>query len=194
MTESIKKIFIHIGPHKTGTSYIQYWLTNQVEFMRSKGFLYPKHSVEKFNKLSSGNFDSVFSKSDDDQIITQNADKLQTEFVNSNYSTLLLSSEKFVMPLCLNQLVDIFSDAKFIYYLRDPLDLVYSMYNQKTKREGFLDSFSKNTAIKLIQANCIEQIQYLLKIVKQNNLIFRIYDSALFYKNSIIADLLSCAN
>lgn len=69
----MKKIFIHAGPGKTGTSTIQHWLSRNVDLLAENGIHYPYHDVDS-NGVSPGNYDAVLSQDENDKWIVD-ADK-----------------------------------------------------------------------------------------------------------------------
>jgi len=131
-----KRIYIHVGPPKTGTSVLQYWLNNNKDWLNERGYFYPAHEVDS-NNVSSGH-KSLFleikpktTKTIFNHSLFQN---LLQEFELSRCQFLLLSSEFFFY-----QIPNFYSyaeqyDIKFIAYVRADLDLVESLYNQSVKR------------------------------------------------------------
>ena len=61
------EIFIHVGPPKTGTSFIQQWCSRHREWLLIKGVYYPEHHLDN-NLISSGNLLSLFELKNDDDL------------------------------------------------------------------------------------------------------------------------------
>lgn len=129
-----KKIYIHIGAHKTGTSAIQTFLSLNREMLKTKGFLYP--GMERAHHSIAGEF-RRFSLS---QITNNPKSSTLTYFdeINkSNLDNIILSSEIFE---CLHSSVEslkAFIDDKFevkiIFYVRRQDEKIESMYNSSIK-------------------------------------------------------------
>ncbi|MFT4941694.1 MAG: hypothetical protein ACI88A_004764, partial [Paraglaciecola sp.] len=131
----VKKIFIHIGPPKTGSSAIQNWLCNNADYLSRQGIYYPTHDSD-VNKISSGNVLSIYDRQEDKSLEFNESKvtELLERFNNGDWHTLLLSSEYFYNNC--EELSKIFQDAIFIAYIRSPLEFLESTYNQSVKRHG----------------------------------------------------------
>ncbi|MFT7261331.1 MAG: hypothetical protein ACI9MS_003205, partial [Glaciecola sp.] len=128
-----KEIYIHVGPPKTGTSAVQKWLSSNQAILQKQGVLYPSHSVDA-NGVSSGNVNCIYDI-DDKKQIQLNKDRLDIlirDFQASQFSILLLSSEFFFRQM--EELKRLIPDAKFIAYIRNPIETKESGYNQSVKR------------------------------------------------------------
>lgn len=128
-----KKIIVHVGPPKTGTSAIQAWLKKNNDRLKSNGFLYPEHKSDS-NGVSSGNFEFVISRdaSGRDYLDDLKLRKNIALFNKSQCDTLLLSSEHFYYFLI--WLFTRLPEAKFIFYIRHPLAISESAFHQQVKR------------------------------------------------------------
>lgn len=183
-----KKIYLHIGPGKTGTSAIQAWLKHNNTWLEQQGILYPDHALDS-NEISSGNLYSIMDR-DDNGIIRLNHNKakdlINTFLKNEKYHTLLLSSEWFfanIQPILNSQW---FKHAHVIAYLRNPMELIESNYNQSVKRH---DVFTPLIA-KYEGFPGINVMRNLLVNYKRNKIILRPYHKELFENGNIISDLL----
>lgn len=128
-----KRIILHIGPPKTGSSAIQKFLLDNVSLLKQKGIYYPQHSVDK-NGISSGNQDAILEHNNKGEL-TINRSKiaaLLNAFQTSSANVLLLSSEAFFKRA--NTLIRILPNCEAIAFVRSPLDFVESIYNQSVKR------------------------------------------------------------
>ncbi|MEP0356632.1 hypothetical protein [Paraglaciecola sp.] len=130
-----KKIIIHAGPPKTGTSVIQLWLNNNVSSLAAHGIYYPSHDLDR-NQISSGNFSEVLEV-DEKKKVTFCEDKfliLMAKFEQSDAHTLLLSSEYFFKQIPTFKQYNY--NYEFVVYLRPAIAFVESIYNQSVKRNG----------------------------------------------------------
>jgi len=181
-----KKIFFHIGPGKTGTSAIQAWLLENRKLLSENGVLYPSHEQSE-NKISSGNFRSILKLQNGIwSVDKERLKKLVTDFENSDYKCLLLSSEHFFVLV--KELLVIVPHAIFIMYLRNPIELLESNYNQGVKRHGFVNKF--DVSLKRRKIN-IPRFTNILNLLPNNQVIVRSYDLALELKGGIIEDFTS---
>jgi hypothetical protein len=158
-----KKIFIHIGPPKSGTSAIQYALNNARDLLRSEGIDYPEHEVGP-NGISSGNMNTILSLNEDGkwQVCEYKIQHVLSEFERSDFDILLLSSEYFFYLA--KEIANSIPHAQFIAYLRCPLETFESSYNQSVKRHMRTTaiSFSKNLHITTLNI-LTETIQHIGK-------------------------------
>lgn len=133
-----RKIHLHIGHGKTGSSAIQTVLANNHERLRQRGILYPHHvSFEqaKAGIATSGNLD----REDwfDGQVMRIARD-------SPGWSTLLFSNEH-IFARCdeffdnVGRYGDDF-EFEIILFVRHPLEMLRSGYQQAVKRGGFTGS------------------------------------------------------
>ena len=130
-------IFVHIGPPKTGTSALQFCFKQNAEELMANGIWYPQHRVDS-NLVSSGNMHCIMSRDPKSsslrrwRVDERKAERLLVELQKTGCEQLLLSSEFFWTEF--TELQRVFPDAKFIAYLRSPIELLESNYNQGVKR------------------------------------------------------------
>lgn len=137
-----KRVLIHVGPPKTGTSAIQNWCVKNTEILNSHGIYYPTHEMDN-NGISSGHLRITCdvrepTKSGERAKISFSEEKflqLLSDFEASEYQTLLLSSEFFIQYM--NTIKKLSKNVTFVAYLRNPIEIVESNYNQGVKRSGF---------------------------------------------------------
>ena len=92
----MKRVVIHSGPGKTGTSAIQFWLNNNRSKLRDNSVYYPKHTTDT-NGVSSGNIQAVLSQNNEGvwDVDAVKVEQLLKDFNQSECDVLLLSSEFF---------------------------------------------------------------------------------------------------
>lgn len=129
----MKKIILHIGFGKTGTSSIQKALLSQSEILNSRGVLYPKTGL--------GNSNHHYKLANMTDIIT-NSDRelyndLITEIESSSCDKIIISSEhfSFVKPNFVVFIKDCLKDydVNILFYVRPQLKLIESTYLQFIK-------------------------------------------------------------
>jgi hypothetical protein len=182
-----KRIVVHAGPSKTGTSAIQYWLTTNQDLLVQQGVLYPAHGVDT-NNVSSGNMLSVLSsnKKNGWYVDKKKVSSLLNEFNESEAEILLLSSEFFYQLI--QEIYEMIPDVEFLLYLRCPLQILESSYNQTVKRSKVTHHFFIPDNFQFLILN---QLEELLNDNKKINLIIRPYGQKIFEGGSIINDFMA---
>jgi hypothetical protein len=129
------RLVLHMGPHKTATSYLQYnFHHNRGELLR-RGWLYPQtgervrtahHDISDLRKTIAG----------DDNRLTRELRAIG-EVAQRQGSNILLSSEGFGLwkPRQLQRLLELLGtdDLHVVYAIRDPLSHFYAIWAQKVK-------------------------------------------------------------
>lgn len=185
-----KRILIHVGPGKTGSSALQQWLTTHCAELRAAGVLYPPHDLDG-NGVSSGNREALMDMQQVEAtfrhvVSATKAAALRTELDASGCHTLLLSSEFFFPAI-----VDIqraFPEAEFVVYVRNPIELLESHYNQTVKRHDETKPF---VAPEQLRVGVFAHLERLLRTKVPPRLIVRPYGDALFAGGNIVSDLLT---
>jgi hypothetical protein len=128
-----RKIVLHIGPHKTGSTYLQHRLLKSRAALNAAGWEYPEYALSQFaqhqlyhwlngNNASAGNVSEAGFK----DLLERNP-------------RLILSSEDFVyfLPERIRRLRGLLGDApvEVVYFLRTPVDLWPSHW-QELVRHG----------------------------------------------------------
>ena len=179
-------MLIHIGPPKTGTSAIQYWLNCNRKILTENGYYYPRHAIDK-NKVSSGNILSIFDLNN--QKLSINNKKIRIllkKFKHSNAHTLLLSSEIFFFT-DLELLSRLFGNTKFIAYIISPLDFLESGYIQSVKRRGNTETITLSTKLNSPTAELKDAISR----IGMKRFHLRAYNKDLFEHGDVVDDFLS---
>lgn len=141
----MKKIFLHIGCGKTGSSALQLWLNNNAKELNSGGVYYPLFGSGKLDEyvITSGNGIHFM-----DSISKSNVRELLVNVIKeAGGRDILFSSEQFqsLGETDLQQLKDLFTDLDLdpvvIAYVRDVYDIIYSSYLQLVKRHLYTQTF-----------------------------------------------------
>ncbi|GAB5380424.1 MAG: hypothetical protein Alis3KO_25640 [Aliiglaciecola sp.] len=166
-----KSILIHVGPPKSGTSAIQFALNLHRNSLKSDGILYPEHEIGP-NGISSGNLSVILDMNDDGKWVVSKS-KLQSlmeAFEESKLQKLLLSSEYFFYLI--PELAEVIPTAKFIAYIRCPMETYESAYNQSVKRHGRTQvaQFGKN-----LHTTTLDILQKSMEEVEKDRFVLRAY-------------------
>ena len=139
-----KRIIVHIGTHKTGTTSIQDALEAGRDVLMRRGVLYPLTNREPWPELSKHTSAFAAAKSRDPELIRREHDTLLAEFSASGCHTMIISEEGFSEPedYCtgfFRSLAREFEVTAVCYFRRQDL-FVESLYNQfvreRTRREA----------------------------------------------------------
>lgn len=127
-----KKLFIHIGPHKTGTTYIQQSLSRHREFLDSVGLYYPLiPHASRFQRFAHHTVVKWIKEKKSSEIIG---------FTRSLKKITLLSSEEFShlnennIKYFVNQIPD--TEVEIIYSKRRLAPLLVSRWQEYVKHGG----------------------------------------------------------
>lgn len=124
---------VHIGAPKTGTSAIQYLLLNNRKRLEVEGYYYPEHPIDP-NRISGGHskFGSFLVDGDFEEarcLFELYLDKAKKK------GLILLISTEALYPYAI-EFKNLVGDKriKIISFFRNPVDTIYSNYNQTVKR------------------------------------------------------------
>ncbi|MBD3839501.1 MAG: sulfotransferase domain-containing protein, partial [Epsilonproteobacteria bacterium] len=133
--ESLKDydVVIHIGAPKTGSSALQKFFLENRKSLEKEGIYYPEHGLDQ-NGISGGhsNFGLAISKEQLDE-----AKKIFENYINeanSRECKLLLSAESLFIYHEKLKLVTKEYKCKIVVFFRDPIESIFSNYNQGVKR------------------------------------------------------------
>jgi hypothetical protein len=183
------KIVIHVGPPKSGTSAIQKWLTENRERLIVQGVYYPEHGVDK-NGVSSGNLFALFELLPNGNLEFSD-EKLASLKKNADLKkchTLILSSEFFFQHIVM--LAKELPEAEFLAYVRFPLEVVESSYNQGIKRHNKIQAFGVGKKPLHFQ---LQDLINKMKVAGTQRFKLRPYLNACFYDGNLISDFLYSA-
>lgn len=183
----MKRLIVHVGPPKTGTSVLQKWFNSNHSLLADHGILYPGHKVDA-NGVSSGNKDLFLTKNKKEDKLQFHEEKLEAlldSFQKSNFHTLLLSSEFFFSQI--PNFVKYTTGVKlfFIAYVRPEHEFVESIYNQSVKR-------NKQTAPIALRQNLplsyLDRLSEYIDDLGPEFFHLRGYGAEGFFTNGIISD------
>lgn len=201
MMPSKKRLFIHIGTNKTGTSAIQLFLNSNRRELAKKGLLYPCAGCAgdahyEISRILG--FDHGTQPAPEAERVAFLA-RFKAEVETSRCETCVISSENFVLPKNVALVRSFFEDfeCRIVVYFRRHDHWWLSAYNQAVKMvaqppwirgfQGFLDfNRKKNPQF----GNYRTLLERWVKIFGQENIMVRPYEREQNQPN-IIADFLT---
>ncbi|MDO6732734.1 sulfotransferase domain-containing protein [Marinovum sp. 2_MG-2023] len=190
-----KKLIIHIGHYKTGTTALQVFLSQHLRFLANRGISYPdlmmhnaKHSAFAFSILAAA---GVTGRLMHDYPAESPPHEMWGELMRvidaGTSPTTLISSEEFMrigqFPAAVDILREVLSnrpeglDIQIIAYLRDPQAHVQSWYNQLIKMNLPVSDLEHATCgtIEDIHYDYRRALEPWINIVGKENVILRPY-------------------
>ena len=139
----MKKLYLHTGFGKTGSSAIQSWLARRSDTLKKHDFSFKVLDANSVNfNISVGNGGTLVRFLQDEI----SADELYKEYFNHKFNNTIISSEvlaltpgkiKKLNSFCKEKKISI----KYIGFVRDAFDLIYSTYVQRVKRHNYCEKF-----------------------------------------------------
>ena len=153
----MRNLYLHIGIHKTGSSFLQFLLAGNRSYLAEKGFHFPKARKRDENmllgKISAGNGRELTN------LLLKNNLKGSLAFLEAAFketeslacSSLLISDERLARALALPSSIDNWkviskklhiNHIRILIFMRDPLDHLISLYKHRAKN-GDHENFDK---------------------------------------------------
>ncbi|MGQ7845711.1 hypothetical protein ACUNV4_14610 [Granulosicoccus sp. 3-233] len=137
----MRRVILHIGRHKTGTTAIQRFLRKNRSLLEECGFCYPDYGIRGFGHheigapITRGALSRVRHKADD---IIAGVRKGLDAVVQQQKNPLVISSEAFqnCNPADVRKLFDGY-DVEVIVYLREQVKYLLSAYAQKVQASNY---------------------------------------------------------
>lgn len=143
-----RKLFIHIGPPKTGTSSLQWFMRTQRDRLLEEGVFYPEddaHNWQSQRRLGFALRQKVDPKNGDVPDFRTTLDDINRQIAQSGADKIVLSSEEFfaMRPDAVYTLLDAFADfdISIVFYARRQDDAYISSFTQRVKlaRRRFIE-------------------------------------------------------
>lgn len=189
-----KSLFLHIGAHKTATTYLQNTFALNADLLAQHGLLYPEPLLHQAHHSLARTLKSPEMASMALEDIPMWG-KLLSAFDRAPQDRLLLSSEDFEWQPNLERLAPLHAryDVKIIFYLRAPDDYLESYYNQLVKdfnpRESrTLEQFIADKPLHFLQPNLI--LDRWAEVFGTKNIIVRLFRKDQMRKMPVTYDLL----
>ena len=198
-----KKLFLHIGFHKTGTSALQEYFAEHRDELEKTDIFYPKSFQDTFP----GNVDLswAFNNNPPAWAHPQNMDFMKIlehyrkQLDETNCDTIIISSEDFALLdkqiASIEKIKDYFKEfeVKIITYVREPVDFMLSLYSHAVRAGNIHCSFKSYIAhhYNFAAANYPIRLRPWIKVFGKNALIVRKYDKDTFFKGNLLEDFFS---
>ncbi len=189
-----RKVFIHVGTAKTGTTTIQHFINTNRKIFENNSFYYPMtglvdhchHGISFYwenNPIFNKNF-----KIQKDQI-----ELLRDEINANNDKHILISSECFrLLSVNWKELLSIFLDKEIycIVYLRNQIDYYSSKYIEQIKgNQTYLDPADWLNS-NFYPNEYVSYINELKTIFGDKNIIVKSFNKKDFYMRNLLSDFL----
>ena len=185
-----KNIFLHIGPHKTGTTSLQSWAQANEQVICKYGIFYPKSG-----RNTDGNHSSVaWSLSENGQAENGVFRSFLNEIENSSEPNILVSGEEFeyLGSDDIRKLKEELKEysVKIILTLRPQHEIIRSQYGEWIKQFLTIDDFSYFWRVhhKFPEYNFTAMIMKWSEFFGLGNMIIISFDEARRSKNGIISE------
>lgn len=192
----MKKIFLHIGAGKTGTSALQAQFAINQEALNDHGIHYPSFINDQKAKnfhITSGNAIELGNILKNKGSSKKDLEKYLLHDIKEANDRHILYSSEVMEPFDKNNmkiLNEIALEKGYriivVYYIRSIADQAISLYHQLLKRHRNTKSFSE--FIKVHNNRFLTVIQNAIDTIGKNNLIVKNYDKV---KNNIFQDFLT---
>ncbi|MBN2824280.1 MAG: hypothetical protein JXQ76_03065, partial [Campylobacterales bacterium] len=200
-----KKLYLHIGTHKTGTTSIQKALANNRNKLNEKGlsYFYDNPDGTKspiFNTHSWFSLNENFLK---DGLTIKFKNKLSQE-ISKLSEEVIVSSENFSWLFNASELIELkkelevyFDEIKIIIYLRRQEALTISHRQEGSKnllRPASMFYGNEVTALPMHQGsfepylNYYEKIKMWSSVLGKESIIVRVFDKKVLYQGDAVAD------
>jgi hypothetical protein len=194
-SHKFKKIIVHVGQDKTGTTHIQNTLFNNARKLKVHGILYPSVGISaKAHHALSGKIIDLSEAERPRHVLlgtTQDAAHILKEIEESDpMETLILSSESLGNIVEKNMegfqkfdsyLRDFSSNVRYVAYVRDPVERFPSLTSQAFMRIATVPIIDRAINVANLMA---------FKELFGERFSLRVYDRAKFEAGDVLADFL----
>jgi hypothetical protein len=195
----LKTLYIHIGAHKTGTTSIQYGLEKNRKILEQNEIYYFTGGRDNFHSFLT--FDNM-----DEGFYLKDKNLIEKVLMENKLDNVIISSENFSFFFSIERIIELknlfsnyFDEIKIITYLRRQDQHLVSHHQEGSKinREPeyqlwgceptALPKFMIKHALYL---NYNKRIGMWADIFGDKNIIIKIFDNELLYKNDVFCDFL----
>lgn len=185
----MRRLYIHIGPHKTGTTYLQQCLFGARNALSERGVLYPSSGLGEWQAHHRLAF-ALKGRRDRKEAAEIPSKERETEWIveevsRSDAAVVILSSEEFfsVRPDQIQYLASRFEgfDVKAVFYARRQDELFVSNYTQIVKTAdnditGSIYSFLDKPIRANRDLNMFKFVSNWEQVLGRDNIVGRMYE------------------
>lgn len=200
----MKKVYIHIGFHKTGSSALQECLAANRDVLLDGGYFYPQSLEDKYPSHADFSWAinrkppqwSGFRDGEAGEVL----DFYEQQTLQMSCDSLILSSEDFVLleshPSDIQKLKEFFSgfEAKIVAYVRNPIDFIISLYSHAIRSRAITCDVNEyvDRHFNFRSADYSARLRTWVNVFGKENVIVRPYSSGSFVNNNLVDDFLNC--
>lgn len=197
----MKKIYLHIGTPKTGTSSLQHFFLNNRAILEKNGILYPiwtDHQAWGGKNSIDGNLGWIERNK-----LTEEEKKERINVLLKSYDKILLSTENIWLEVekrnFLNIIKDISAEIEIvvIVYLRKQIDYLESQYRECVRLILLDESFYKICNFPTKEMDGVKKsldyysvLEEMADVIGKKNILVRPYEKGQFKNGNIIEDFL----
>lgn len=176
-----RRLFLHIGAHKTGTSAIQFFLASNVENLRRADLDYLNAVPLRQVQPTPGNGNSIFLYFQCSEAEPKTFESLINGYFGTQHTAIISSEDlsslaephwRLILDACQSQNIIPF----VIYYVRDVYPYCWSSFNQMVKAHGWSGSFEE-FAEKHFVFNSRIKLELLARLAGPDHLLVNHYES-----------------
>lgn len=193
MFAQYKRIIIHGGVHKTGTSAVQSVLRKNANILSQKSVFYPEFRMKERASRMDGNHSIIFSSYDGK---SKWSDHCDTYFdFSPEHETLLLSGESFCRPNIMKVVLDGLhrensqSEIILLFYFRRYDELFESSYAESVKETREISFDINNWRFRIRDI-----LREAMNFIKKDKIIIRPYDPNQWVERNLIHDFFHAIN
>lgn len=212
----IKKIYLHIGLHKTGSSSIQVSLAKSAEFLKQNGYLYPifkarndeiyNHSIPIYSLFAKKpeNYHANISR---DNINPEEIEKLHKKYIEQlrnqiisfKRENLIISGEDISgfnliqlqnLKKFLIELVGEQAKIEVIVFVRNPVDAIQSRIQEGVKHGKVLDDILNNEQ-QITHKHFSRVFTHYLEVFKLEDIKIIRFEDAIKHEHGLVGCFLS---
>lgn len=189
----VKRVFLHIGRHKTGTTALQYALDHAPEALGEAGFAYPSASISS---------DHAYLARWLNPHIKKYASPVEVEDTRRAVEALICDLERINKDVILSseglqdvppdELAQLFSkyDVRIVVFLREQAEYLASAYQQEVKARTPIDKFPE-WVLRVLPFRYGGWLAKWISIFGEEKFTIKVYDKELMIDGDIVADFLS---
>lgn len=205
-----KKLFLHIGTHKTGSTSIQHWLKENSHVLTANNFYYPMDGRYFYPPEASASLLAHAILGNQPEYIKNikiNYDAcvsdIKRDVINSSCETIIISSEHFSHAISidaikniLNLFVDLFESISIIIYLRRQDTRLESSWTQDIKTFLHFKSFDQyfEDHFNADEWNYFDLLSNWSSVFGKHNIIVRPFEVNQFFNTDLISDFKNIIN